>query len=252
MARITSERDLDEAWLRLHTSLARWLASWFPAKTGSILEVGCGRGQITVPLMELLPDVSITAVDSFLGPYSRDRVALLTRIRSAGETERVHAIKADALRWISSRSPETFDAVVSSELLPELDSKQMQGFFRNSFRVLRRGGTTTHLFLSPEARNPRQHLVIEADSDPRWSRHPPATWFSPNPRSAQRALSTAGFRTVQSATRRGGLIFTGPAARAQLKRWGVRPAFARAYGRTLREGGLELPDWVIVSGKKRY
>lgn len=250
MLRVTNARDLDGAWLRLRASLARWLANSFPATTRSFLEVGCGSGQITLPLAEINPERSITAVDSFRGPYSRNRAKLEARLRRTGLHERVRVVRANALRWISTQEASTFDVVLSSEFLPELTSKEMSEFYRSCYRVLRRGGRTLHLFLTPNATNPRQRLVIEADSDPRWTRHPPTEWFSPEPRLAQRALMTAGFEAVRCEIRKGGLAFTGAAARAQLRRWGVGPAFARTYERRLNEDGLELPDWVIVVGTK--
>ncbi len=250
MHRITNARDLDGAWLSLRASLARWLAISFPATTRSVLEVGCGSGQITVPLSESLPEAAITAVDQFEGPYSRDRPSLLAAFKRAGARRRVRVVKANSLQWIPRQKPDRFDVVLSSEFLPEIDASQLQSFFNACFRVLRPGGVTAHLFLSPNPAKPRRKLVVEADSDPRWTRHPPREWFSPPASLVLQDLTAAGFCNNRTRRHPGGLVARGEAARSLLRQWGVRTAFAKTYADRLSKGGLELPDWIVTRGTK--
>jgi len=228
----------------------RRIANLCPIAPETILEVGCGRGQITIPLAERFPGAKITAVDRYRGPYSEDRDQLAARLARAGAACRVRVIRADALEWIYHRKLSQFDMVLSSEFLPELDAEQMTGFFEGCLRVLRPGGLTAHLFLSPKARNARQRLVIDADSDPRWTRYPPRQWFSPPPLQAVQNLTAAGFVATRAQRQLGGLAVRAGAARRLLKQWGVRPVFEKVYEGRIQKDGLELPDWIIVHGTR--
>ena len=130
MVLLNDTNDLDTAWVRLRFGLARWTAGLLPTGPCSILEVGCGHGQLTVPLAEVLPEASITAIDLFHGVYSHDYAKLNSRLERAGLADRVRVIRGNALRWITTRRKTTFDVVLSSEFLPELTQRGMGQFFR--------------------------------------------------------------------------------------------------------------------------
>jgi SAM-dependent methyltransferase len=250
MVLVTRSQGLDAAWTGVHARLVRRIVRSIPPAIKTILEVGSGRGQVTVPLADALPDVAITAVDQFQGPYSRDRAKLLAGLKRTGAAHRVRIITANALPWISRQRAGRFDVVLSSEFLPDIDSDLMRRFFRGCHRVLRPGGTTVHLFLSPDPSGPRQQLVVEADSDPRWTTHSPREWFSPPPALVVRALAAAGFGRLRTRYYPGGLVVRGEAARSLLRKWGVRPVFVKSYADRLSKEGLELPDWVVTWGTK--
>jgi cyclopropane fatty-acyl-phospholipid synthase-like methyltransferase len=250
MATISRPERLEDEWRRVHERLVRGIADLCPIPPESILEVGSGRGQITIPLAERFPGAMITAVDRYQGPYSKDVDQFAARLARAGAVRRVRVIRADALKWISDRKMPWFDMVLSSEFLPELDAEQMAGFFECCFRVLCPGGLTAHLFLSPKARNARQRLVIDADSDPRWTRHRPRKWFSPPPLQAVQNLTAAGFVATRARRQPGGLAARAGAARRLLKQWGVRSVFGKVHESRIQKEGLELPDWIIVHGTR--
>ena len=250
MVRVTRSSELREAWIAVRGRLVRTIARSFPPSVKSILEVGSGSGEITVPLATSFPDVAITAVDPFKGPYSRDRVKLLAGLNRVGAGRRVRVITRNAVPWVSRSRADRFDVVLSSEFLPEIDTAQMQRFFHGCYRLLRPGGTTAHLFLSPNPSRPRQILVIEADSDSRWTVHPPRAWFSPPPARVVEALASARFRDARAHHYAGGLVARGEAARTLLTQWGVRTSFARTYAHRLSKEGLELPDWIVAVGTK--
>ena len=239
--------ELDAAWAAEYRRLAREVACRFPRRPVEVLELGCGDGRFTGALARERPDARFTAIDRFVGPYAHARTAIRGRLAAGGLSERVRVVAGDAVdemrRWPAHR----FDAVVSSELLPEITSADLATVFRGCLRRLHRGGVSAHVFLSPIARTEGQRLTIAADSDPRWSRHPPAEWFSPPPGLARTRLVDAGFSAVRLRRLPSRLRFTGAAARRQLRRWGVRPTFGRLLGRS---ANLELPDWVILSGRK--
>ncbi len=106
----------------------------------------------------------------------------------------------------------------------------MRGFFVESYRVLKAGGTTIHSFLSPKPRNGRQRRLIEADSDPRWTKTPPTEWFSPPPRLVLEYLRLAGFKRPMRARLRSGLVIRSTAARELLKDWDIRASPSRSTG----------------------
>ena len=137
---------------------------------------------------------------------------------------------------------------MSSEFLSELTTTGLSSFFTACRQALKGGGVTVHAFLSPDPRNDGQRLTIEADSDPQWTSHPPAEWFSPPPAVVQTSLENAGFEEVSIEVRRSRFGFAGPAAQGQLGRWGVREAFYRNREGALRAHGLELPDWLVLRG----
>jgi SAM-dependent methyltransferase len=250
MVLLSCSDQLSSAWADVHRRLVRRIVAALPTGVGSLLEVGCGRGQITVPLAQSLPATTITALDRFRGAYAHDRPTLRAGLVQAGAERHVRVVRADALRWIAAHPAGRFQVVLSNEFLPELDSSRMRAFFGLCYRVLAPGGVTVHTYLSPDPRNLRQELVIEADSDPRWTRHPPREWFSPPADLAVRELRVAGFRRARVEPAGRGFAARGEAARALLRRWGVRASFVRTYAGRLRSVGLELPDWVAVLGVK--
>ena len=151
---------------------------------------------------------------------------------------------------MSNQQNSKYDAIISSEFLPEIDSKSMRGFFVESYRVLKAGGTTIHSFLSPKPRNGRQRRLIEADSDPRWTKTPPTEWFSPPPRLVLEYLRLAGFKRPMRARLRSGLVIRSTAARELLKDWDIRQFYWQAHRGVLEKEGLEIPDWLVISACK--
>lgn len=237
-------------WDRHYSALAGCAARLLPRGSTDILEVGSGRGQFTIPLALRAPEVHIVAIDAFRGPYASGGPALVESLRRTGSGDRVTVIRGDGLKWLHRHRVGGFQGVLSSEFLPDVKANEMATFFRDCFRVLDPGGTTLHVFLSPTPRNSSQRLVIEADSDPKWTRHVPREWFSPQPRLARTSLSEAGFVDVRLKLVPSRVRFTRDAAVWQLRRWGVRASFARQYGIDKGLRFLELPDWVVLSGKK--
>ncbi len=123
-------------------------------------------------------------------------------------------------------------------------------FLSECYRVVRPGGLTVHSFLSPIARNRRQRLMIEADSNPKWTRTPPKEWFSPKPALVVSVLRRVGFRNLRTERIESNLIIKGDAVRSFLHSWDVRNDFWKTYKSQLVIGGLEVPDWMIVSSRK--
>jgi len=245
---ISHPKYLESAWLALYDKLAKSFADLLRFNTGHLVEIGCGRGQLTVPLSRLVANSPITVVDKFAGPYSKDLKLLRAALAQEKLGKRVDMAFSDYSRWLLEQRDNKYDAMISNEFLCEIDSIEMRRFLSECYRVLRPGGITIHGFLSPRARNARQRLLIEADSDPKWTKYPPKEWFSPRPKSVADQLRQTGFRGVRTHVIRNSLIVRASAAQQLLRRWNFKESFWRLHQERLIREGLEIPDWVVVAG----
>jgi len=250
MTSVSNPKKLDAAWSMQYERLAEQFAALLPEGDGPIVEIGCGGGQLTIPLAKLIGDRGLIGVDRYAGPYESSREKLMTALSRQGLEGNVRIILDYGLKWLSEQRDGQYEAVISSEFLPELSSYETESLFSDCHRALKSGGVTIHSFLSPKPRNPRQRLVIAADSDTRWTRFPPKEWFSPPQRLVASQLREAGFREPHTIVLKSGLTVRATAARALLLRWGVREGFWESHKRKLMAGGLEIPDWIIMTGRK--
>src|SRR5207247_2475778 len=208
MKSISDPEDLEFAWDQQYARLAERFSRMLPKKRGVLVEIGCRKGQVTIPLAERLPRYQIIGLDRFSAPYSQAQTELLSNLASLGKNLAIKVIVSDYQAWLSNQQNSKYDAIISSEFLPEIDSKSMRPLFVESYRVLKVGGTTIHSFLCPKPRNARQRRLIEADSDPRWTKTPPAEWFSPPPRRDLEYLKLAGFKRPRSMRVRRGVVIS--------------------------------------------
>jgi len=247
---ISDPRELGAAWNGQYARLAELFSRMLAKKRGVLVEIGCGKGQLTIPLAKRLPRCQIIGLDRFRGSYSSAQTELLSNLASLGKNLAIKVIVSDYQAWLSNQQNSKYDAIISSEFLPEIDSKSMGPLFVESYRVLKVGGTTIHSFLCPKPRNARQRRLIEADSDPRWTKTPPAEWFSPPPRRVLEYLKLAGFKRPRSIRLRSGVVIRSSAARKLLKDWDVRQSYWKFHREALEKEGLEIPDWLIVGAAK--
>lgn len=247
---IDDPKSAKAAYSRQYEKLSQEFARVISPRRGMVAEIGCGRGQLTVPLANLLPRVRFQAVDTFAGAYAGTMPELSKALLRAGLKGRVKVYKSDYLDWLWEEYSDRYVAIVSSEFLPEIDSYELSRFMSECFRVLRRGGVTIHSFLSSTPRNNRQRLLIEADSDPRWTETPPKEWFSPKSSQVVSVLRRAEFRNVGVKRIKSNLIIRAKAAQQLLESWDVRRSFWKKYNTRLETNGLEVPDWMIVWARK--
>jgi len=250
MKSISDPEDLEFAWDQQYARLAERFSRMLSKQRGVLVEIGCGKGQLTIPLAEKLPRCQIIGVDRFRGTYSQAQTELLSNLASLGKNLAIKVIVSDYQAWLSNQQNSKYDAIISSEFLPEIDPKSMRSFLVESYRVLKSGGTTIHSFLSSKPRNARQRRLIEADSDPRWTKTPPVEWFSPPPSLVLDYLRLAGFKRPRRVRLRSGLVIRSNAARELLKDWDIRKSYWKSHRGTLEREGLEVPDWLIMSANK--
>jgi len=246
---VTDPRRVRNAWAGQYQKLVRQFARLLRSETGSLVEIGCGRGQLTIPLSKHVGNTFLI-VDNFDGPYSKDYRLLKSALVKEKLKSRIHVITSDYADWLSRQSSGQYDALISNEFLCEINAEDMHKFLSECYRVLRPTGVTVHGFLSPNPENPRQRLVIESDTDSRWTDFPSEEWFSPPPSLVKNQLRQIGFRKIRTFELKSGLIIKASAARTFLKRWGIKEGFWQVYKERLAQEGLEIPDWIIISGVK--
>ena len=243
--------DLEAVWSKQYLNLAHVFASLLGTRRHRVAEIGCGRGQLTIPLARRARNLRFVLVDRFVGTnYSKNSKAIVRNLRKARLTKRADIRVSDYMNWITTQENDTYEAVISSEFLPEINSGETHLFIQECYRILKPEGVTIHSFLSPIPRNFRQKLLITADSNPLWTRTPPKEWFSPEPELVVRELRKIGFHRIRKTTLRAQLIMRADAAKSWLKSAEVRASFYERHERLLNASGLEVPDWVIVSGIK--
>jgi ubiquinone/menaquinone biosynthesis C-methylase UbiE len=247
---IDDPRKVESIYDHQYDYLARDFANLVPKRNGVLAEIGCGKGQLTVPLAKLLPRHRMNVVDKFSGSYSGTLRRLNHALSQAKLRSRVQVHIGDYLDWLSREFSDKYMGVISSEFLPEIDSYELFMFLSECYRVVRPGGLTGHSFLSPTPRNARQRLLIEADTNPIWTKTPPKEWFSPKPTVVVSELMRTGFRNVHVKRVKSNLIIRAEAVKVFLHSWDVRSAFWKTHKIELAREGLEVPDWVIVSGRK--
>src|SRR6266568_4310436 len=117
----SSSNDLETARTRYYDRLAtHFMEQIGQRRPRVILEAGCGKGQLTIPLISKLPrNVKMIAIDSSAGPYAGWLKELAKKLRTDGSEKRVRLIRSDARR-IKSVEDESVDVVVSNELLCDL------------------------------------------------------------------------------------------------------------------------------------
>ena len=219
------------------------LADHFVREIGShriwtIVEAGCGRGQLTIPLLGKLPtSTGMIVVDSSKGPYTgwlNELAAILHRRRLE---HRVRVVDSD-VRHLDDVDNESVDVVVSNELLCDLPRKaQLQNALREFYRVLRPGGVMVHGEWSsyPTAEPPG--LLI---------RHWPS-WTPDQLFALMRATGFQRFRATYFDT----TIHLGyENAVEELRTWGWTDRLLKHQDRLLKKQGIEIPFEHLISCKK--
>lgn len=248
---VTDPTDLEDAWAKQYVNVAHVFARVLGRKRQKIAEIGCGRGQLTISLAKCARNFRFVLVDRFVGVnYSKNYTVLRRNLVNSGLTKRAHIVVSDYMKWLTTQGDETYEGVISSEFIPEIDSDETSRFIRECYRILKPEGVTIHAFLSPIPKNFRQRLLITADSNPLWTNTPPREWFSPKPELVISELRKSGFHRIRKDKLRAQLIMKADAAKSWLKSAEVRVDFYEKHKKLLGEAGLEVPDWVIVSGVK--
>ena len=235
----SSPSDLSKAWTRYYDRLAAHFVEQIGQRRFKVmLEAGCGRGQLTIPLLRRLPkSVKMIAIDSSKGPYASWLKELSQELRTAGLEKQVHPIKSDARR-IKGVKDSSVDIVVSNELLCDLPfDSQLEKALREFYRILRPGGFMIHgEWSSSPAAEPQAFLVKH------WPSWTPDQLFS--------IMRKNGFHDFQITYFETTIHFGYENALEELQTWGATKKFLRRNDKMLKREGIELPYEHIVQCEK--
>jgi ubiquinone/menaquinone biosynthesis C-methylase UbiE len=240
-SRITaiSPKDLETARARYYDQLAtHFIEQIGQRKSGVILEAGCGKGQLTIPLLAKLPrNVMMIAIDSSEGPYAGWLKELARKLRTNGLEKRVRLIRSYARR-IKGVEDESVDIVVSNELLCDLPyDVELEKALGEFYRILRPGGFMIHgEWSSSPAAEPQAFLV----------KH----WPSWTPDQLFAIMRKNGFHDFQVSYFGTTIRFGYENAVEELRSWGAKETFLQRYDRLLKREGIELPFEHIIQCQK--
>jgi len=203
-----------------------------------ILEAGCGKGQLTIPMIQKLPQsVKLIAVDSSIGPYLGWLDEFASKIHRSGLESRVHLLRSD-VRRIKGVKDNSVDIVVSNELLCDLPRKDQLAKALNEFyRILRPGGSMIHGEWSSSPVDSGVGFKVK---------HSPA-W---NPDQLFNYTKRAGFRNFRVSYFDETVDFGYDTAIAELRTWGVTESFFKHYERSLKRYGIQLPYEHVIQCEK--
>jgi ubiquinone/menaquinone biosynthesis C-methylase UbiE len=218
-----------------------------------ILEVGAGRGQLTIPLVKRLIDIkrdfTVIALDTSTGPY---RGALETLKRSLREEELedlVKVVNAD-VRNMSAIGVESVDVIISNETLCELNREGLEKAIQEFYRILRSDGEMAHGELIPVGENEAQRLVIDANAYSMETSLPKPEWLSPFSDEVAAVMHRTGFKKIRTEYFETRVKMDFDTAMSKLKEWTVHPNWIREHLDELRRFGLELPMEHVIFCRK--
>jgi ubiquinone/menaquinone biosynthesis C-methylase UbiE len=231
-------RDLARARYKYYDRLA----DHFVREIGSnriqtVLEAGCGRGELTMPLLRKLQSTRMIVVDSSKGPYAGWLNELAATLRRRGLERRVRVVDSD-VRRLAEVDDESVDGIVSNELVCDLPRKaRLEKALREFYRVLRPGGIMVHgEWLSCPTSGPHKLMI----------RH----WPCWTPDQLFVLMRDAGFHSFHVTYFDTTIHLGYENAVAELRTWGATDRMLKRYDRLLKQQGIELPFEHLIRCKK--
>jgi ubiquinone/menaquinone biosynthesis C-methylase UbiE len=220
----------------------------------TILEVGCGKGQLTIPFVRKLMGIKsgfrILALDLSAGPYIGRLNILKNRLRDERLGEWVTPVNAD-VRHMDAVADQSVDLVVSNETLGELDRNGLETALREFYRVLKDSRQMVHGELVQAFGNDAQRLMIEANLHSLETSLPRPEWVSPCSDEVAALLHKIGFIDITVRYFETEVKFTDlNVALGKLKEWHVDPAFIREHLEDVKRYGLEYPMEHLIFCRK--
>jgi ubiquinone/menaquinone biosynthesis C-methylase UbiE len=117
-----------------------------------VADLGCGTGNTIRALVDAVPNLAVTGVDS-----SADMLGVARSKLSAKEAQLVHS---DVLEWLRSAESDSLDRVVSVNVLYTMHAEDRAVFWAESIRALRPGGRLVLVTTDRDGVGPviREHL----------------------------------------------------------------------------------------------
>jgi ubiquinone/menaquinone biosynthesis C-methylase UbiE len=220
----------------------------------TILEAGCGSGQLTVPfvrrVMRIKPSFRVVALDLSAGPYKGHLDILRRRLREEKLEKLITPMNAD-VRSMDAVADESVDLIVSNETLCELDRNGLETALREFYRILKSGGQMTHGELIQAFENDAQRLMIEANLHSLETSLPRPEWVSPFSDEVAALLYKVGFKDITVKYFETKVKFRGfSTALRKLRQWHVDPVFVKEHLKDIRKYGLEYPMEHLIFCRK--
>jgi ubiquinone/menaquinone biosynthesis C-methylase UbiE len=222
-------------------------------KAHTILEAGCGIGQLTLPfvrkLEQIKKDFRYVAYDFFAGPYEGDLRDFNRMVREERLQRLIMAIqgKVESMGMIED---ESVDLIISNELFPDLDRTSLATTLQELYRILKPNGQMAHGELSPISENERQTLLIESNAYSLETTQPRPEWFSPCSDEVAALMHKTGFKNIIVKYFETKVKMNYERALEQLKKWKIDPVFIERRRDDIKRFGLELPMEHIIFCKK--
>jgi ubiquinone/menaquinone biosynthesis C-methylase UbiE len=232
-------RDLAAARIKYYDRLADHFVREIGSKRiRTILEVGSGRGELTIPLLRKLPtSTKMIAVDSSKGPYAGWLNELATKLHRRGFERRVRVIDSD-VRQLKDVETESVDGIGSNELLCDLPRKsQLQKALIEFYRVLRPGGIMVHGEWSSCPTAGPQGLLI---------RH----WPSWTPDQLFVLMRESGFHSFRVTYFDTTIHLGYENAVEELRIWGWTERLLKRHDKLLKQQGIDLPFEHVIRCEK--
>jgi ubiquinone/menaquinone biosynthesis C-methylase UbiE len=250
---VTAISELEAAKREWCERLAEFMVRLVDWKCVSVLlEAGCGRGWLTLPLATRLDGTcKIIAYDLSEGPYKGDLEILRKKVMTERLENVIETVKGDVMN-LQAIPDESVDLIISHELFCELNRAGLEKALKEFYRVLKRGRQMVHAELSSLAENRAQELLIEANIhhslDTMLSEG--ALWFSPTVDDVAVLMHKTGFRNIQAHFFETNIGLVYDVAVEQLKQWNIDKRFLEEYKEDLQGYGVEFPlEHVVVCEK---
>lgn len=241
--------ELEKAVKAMYERLAVFLVENLDlGKVSTILEAGCGSGQLTMPFVRKVklvkPSFKVIALDLSVGPYKGHLDILKSRTHEEKLEGLITPVNAD-VRSMDAIADESVDLVVSNETLCELDRNGLEMALREFHRVLKSGGQMAHGELIQAFENDAQRLVIEANLHSLETSLPRPEWVSPFSDEVAALLHKIGFRDITVKYFETSVKFkTLNVAMKKLKQWHIDQCSSKSICRTLKNTAWSI-QWSI-------
>jgi len=218
-----------------------------------ILEVGAGRGQLTIPLVKRLKTAKggfrMIAFDTSEGPYKSALESLKRDLRKEKLEDLVMVVNGD-VRNMSAMGTESVDLIISNETLCELNREGLEKAIQEFHRILKPDGEMGHGELIPVAENEAQKLVIDADANSMETSLPRPEWFSPFSDEIAAMMHRTGFKNIRTEYFETRIEMDYDTAISMLKDWAINPSWIKKHLNDIKRFGLELPMEHVVFCEK--
>ena len=239
---------------KMYNELARFLVNEIDLyEKIAILEGGCGRGQLTIPLLKLIgkeiEHFNYFAIDLSSGPYKNSSNALKEKLVNTKWNNKVEVVEGD-VRSLNAIKDQFFSLIISNELFCDLERKGLEKALKEFYRVLKPNGQMCHCELISFPSNYAQELFIKADSYSSEILTPKYIWFSPCADEVVALMHKIRFKEFKIKYFDTNVSLTFTDALEELKGWGLDEKFLKNYNDDLKKYGLEYPLTHVIICRK--